>query len=314
MTIEANRWSGWRMRPGEVHDSYGATVRVNALGLRGPEVVPKRAGERRVVFLGASLLYGEGVEEPATLTARFERELAEQRPDLGPPSVVNTGHRAYGLGQQVGLLEELGELLRPDLLICTWCWVNLADNDVEAANRSLLASGPISYGWNRIVEASDPAWRLRRLGRRSALAHVVHDLAGSLGSRPAPAELTDERLTRFAAHLDRLVALCERLDCRLAFVELPPPGALLGPHPSDPEVARALEHVRARHIPILEVKAALADLARRRGAAPTLPFDGHYDAEAYATAARALVRDLAGREDLLGALRDGRDPAVSPPP
>ncbi|MEQ1893316.1 MAG: hypothetical protein ABL998_12280, partial [Planctomycetota bacterium] len=60
MFMRAHPTRGWAMVPGQNHFTYTHEVRVNALGLRGPEVGAKEPGERRVLFLGDSLTYGQG--------------------------------------------------------------------------------------------------------------------------------------------------------------------------------------------------------------------------------------------------------------
>jgi hypothetical protein len=55
MMVRANPQRGWEMVPGE-HYTYQHRVRVNSLGLRGPELGTKALGERRILFLGDSLM------------------------------------------------------------------------------------------------------------------------------------------------------------------------------------------------------------------------------------------------------------------
>jgi hypothetical protein len=50
-------------------------IRLNSMGLRGPEVSALQKDERRILFLGGSITLGRGVEEKDTVEARLERML-----------------------------------------------------------------------------------------------------------------------------------------------------------------------------------------------------------------------------------------------
>jgi hypothetical protein len=59
--FEANESYGFLMRPSQTVYTYGHPVRINSMGLRGPEIQkPKAAGTTRIVFLGDSVTYGGG--------------------------------------------------------------------------------------------------------------------------------------------------------------------------------------------------------------------------------------------------------------
>jgi hypothetical protein len=118
MMVRANPRRGWEMVPGE-HYTYQHRVQVNSLGLRGPELAAKRPGERRILFLGDSLTYGQGVADDETVPAALERALAERAPQQRW-SVVNAGCRAYGTSHELGLLAELGARIQPDVVLLGW--------------------------------------------------------------------------------------------------------------------------------------------------------------------------------------------------
>src|SRR5215468_4839346 len=64
------------LRPGIETTFFGAPVRVNHLGLRGPEVESRpRPGVHRVLVLGDSVVFGAGVAEDEALPAVLGRRL-----------------------------------------------------------------------------------------------------------------------------------------------------------------------------------------------------------------------------------------------
>src|SRR5437773_5913207 len=76
------------------HHRFDAYASLNWRGYRGPSVGRKRAGERRVVMLGGSTVYGESVFPGETIPACLERRL--RMPGAPPKTVVNLGVSGNG--------------------------------------------------------------------------------------------------------------------------------------------------------------------------------------------------------------------------
>jgi len=94
---------GWRMKAGYAADG----VHHNARGFRGTrQYGAKQAGVRRVLVLGASFAYGDGVRDAETFSALLEASTGAE--------VINAGVNAYGLDQALLLWEREGQLLAPD--------------------------------------------------------------------------------------------------------------------------------------------------------------------------------------------------------
>lgn len=127
---------GYSLRPGAVaQQELGGNmteVRVNALGLRGPEATAELTpGRPRVLLLGDSFAFGFGVAEGATLRDRLEATLAERGI---PAEVLSAGVPGFSLDHQLVLLRTRGFALRPDLLLLIVC-----END------------PWDLAWNRLT-------------------------------------------------------------------------------------------------------------------------------------------------------------------
>ena len=101
---------GWTMMPGDLHYTYDIPVKLNALGFRGPEVGAKAATEYRIVALGDSHVYGQGVADADLATALIERHY-RQPPWSCDVRVVNLGVRAYSINQEYAALRLLGRTL-----------------------------------------------------------------------------------------------------------------------------------------------------------------------------------------------------------
>lgn len=96
------------------HRRFDAYASLNRRGYRGPVVGRKRAGERRVVMLGGSTVYGDSVYPNETIAASLERRL----PGSGAPAttVVNLGMSGNGAHTFRFTLEDFAPL-EPDAAI-----------------------------------------------------------------------------------------------------------------------------------------------------------------------------------------------------
>jgi lysophospholipase L1-like esterase len=115
---------GWSFTPGARDEYVGprpfpvefrTDVRINSLGLRGPELDSVPAGGLRVLVLGDSWVAGLEVPEDRTYSAVLADELTDR---LGVPvQVVNAGVRGYGTDQAWLLYRERLRQLDPDLVV-----------------------------------------------------------------------------------------------------------------------------------------------------------------------------------------------------
>ncbi len=101
--------------------------RVNAEGLRGPEVaVTKAEGARRVALLGDSIAFGYWVAEEDAVARQLEVLLAEVQGDGPPVEVLNFGVPGYNLAQEVETLRSRVLAFEPDVVVVAFCL-----NDLE---------------------------------------------------------------------------------------------------------------------------------------------------------------------------------------
>ncbi len=123
----------YRLRPGIVSTVAGIPVRVNALGLRGPEVpaVPE-AGVRRVLALGDSATFGDGLSEDDVFPPQLERELRARTGERW--EVLNAGVTGYNTADELGLLRTRGLALKPESVVVCF---NLNDFDYAPVINSL---------------------------------------------------------------------------------------------------------------------------------------------------------------------------------
>jgi lysophospholipase L1-like esterase len=113
-------------RPGSVGMTHGHTVRINSWGFRGAEwPAAKLPGAFRIMVLGDSFTFGQGIGEEERYTTQLEKQLREQFP-WRTIEVLNLGVCGYSAVDEAKLLEKIGPLLRPNLVL-----VQFTGNDVR---------------------------------------------------------------------------------------------------------------------------------------------------------------------------------------
>jgi hypothetical protein len=119
-----------------VHE--GIEYRTNSLGLRSREIDTKKTkGARRILALGDSFLWGDGLSEEDLVTAKMEKSL---RAHLGVVDVVNAGMSGYNTHDELRALMRLAPIYEPDMVI-----VFFFTNDVLAEDSS---GAPLSWRQN----------------------------------------------------------------------------------------------------------------------------------------------------------------------
>ena len=286
--VRAHRTRGWVMVPNAVHYTYRHRVSVNSLGLRGPELAPEKApGEVRILVVGDSMVYGQGVAEEDTVPVQLERA-------LGQPNVrtINGGLRAYSTAQELALLKELGPEIQPDLVVLCWFWNDIDADPVEIQYGDLAGKGDVPFDTRaRLEGATLVQWRWRQVVRTSALVMLLHDLIAA-GEDEWPArEVLDTGLAQLDGHLAEFKRWCGERDVPLVFVVIPNPNCLSEGHPSEALEGEVAALARWHGIPVVETLPPLRALADREGSI-IIPFEGHYDAPANRVIAGEIAREV----------------------
>jgi GDSL-like lipase/acylhydrolase family protein len=117
----------YRLRPGVSLTLGGIDVRVNAFGLRGPEVAAAPApGTVRVLVLGDSVVFGQGVAQEDTFPARLAARLGERW--HVPVEALNAGAQGYDTVAEAAFLAGPGFALAPQGVV-----VGMSLNDYDPA-------------------------------------------------------------------------------------------------------------------------------------------------------------------------------------
>ena len=182
------------------------TVTTNAIGLRGSEVPgAKPRGVRRILALGDSFTFGDGVQLDETWPRQLEQRLNAAGPEY---EVVNAGVGGYGTAHELLLSGTLVPSVQPDLVVLGFSVVNdVLDN---------LCVDEASYG----PRSHAPCFTLD--GDRLALTEPGPSTGRPSGSWTAPgaraAQFFRDELRRVAFWNPHVLDVARRLGLRL---ELP---------------------------------------------------------------------------------------------
>jgi len=175
--------AGVKMRMGyqppsrwDYFDANGCVaVDTNSLGFRDEEfAVQKAPGELRILCLGDSLTYGQGVRLDLTWPQRLEAQLRRERG--GAVEVINAGFAAGpGVNTPDGYdrwVAEHGILFAPDVVVVGLCLNDLGPVDMLTYDAVPLQ--PVLGGWSRLLDSAVQACRQRqaRLQKRDYAARI----------------------------------------------------------------------------------------------------------------------------------------------
>ncbi|MCO4771374.1 MAG: SGNH/GDSL hydrolase family protein [Deltaproteobacteria bacterium] len=173
-------YTGWLLRTGATR------MRTNSLGGRGGEVQPKPPGALRVVHIGDSFAFGQGVEEEESFAAVSTRELSMERLTV---DTLNFGVPGHGTPQSIALLEHKLLPLDPDVVL-----LHVFANDLTAED-SYCLRGP------RQGKRKAERWLLQNVYS----ARVLAILSSPFRQIPSP-----ENLAELGTPEDRYIAAIAR--------------------------------------------------------------------------------------------------------
>ncbi len=247
----------------------------NDQGLRGPEVAwDKPEGTLRILAIGDSYTWGDGVEDEAVWVRLLEQELAR----CGPAEVINAGFVGRNTVGEADYLDEKGARLRPDLVLVgaePGDAMDILQLDRDWDNRAAMMAGS-RPGWLVRLTAWSRVWRLywgSRIARRSRAI-----------SRPDDAE---GAWLRVRESLRRMSTTCDGLGCRLVVFGIAP----------TPDDAWSDERLASevREAGLGDTWFEAAPKVDERGSGPgwwQIPGDGHYTVEGNRVLTEVILAEL----------------------
>jgi|SRR5215469_348846 len=135
--------------PNGRNESYvGVPIRINSLGLRGPEIsIPKEPHTVRIVGVGDSITFGYGIAQENTFLSLLQTKLNQSSDQGQRYEVVNAGVEGTGLDYYFHFLKTEAPKLQPDIVL-----VNLCLNDIAVYSETGGKSErPVGKSSDRLV-------------------------------------------------------------------------------------------------------------------------------------------------------------------
>ena len=207
---------GWAMAPSSVVWKGEVPCRINSMGMRGPEIAPRKEGEFRLMSLGDSTVFGHGVLEDDVFTVVAARELAKRSgAEVSWAIGAVPGHDS---GQALVTLQTYGRVVQP-----TWVLLGTLWSDIYAKPDARPSNAPFE-------ELSGPLRRLAtyRVARRMLAPWLTArkvkwiDSRNDIGVDP---DGTESRvpIKEYIANLDRMAQAARNLGATPVFMALPAP-------------------------------------------------------------------------------------------
>lgn len=128
-------------------DIRGNPILINSMGLRDREYAPRKPeGVFRILVLGDSVVFGDGIRAQDTFVKKLEAGLNPNPRGL-KVEAPNGGVRGYNTFQELRLLKEVGLKLEPDLVILAYVL-----NDAEPMEKQ---AGLINKKFTRLIGLKD---------------------------------------------------------------------------------------------------------------------------------------------------------------
>ena len=310
LRVRADEHLGWVMLPRDFHYTYDIPVRLNSLGFRSPEIEIEKAddNEFRILAIGDSHIYGQGVADSELATARMETSLKSA--GLQAVRVVNLGVRAYSLRQYSAVLETVGSLLDPDYILLFFYINDFKDEDVDRAYREKK-----DLDWYTFDLSGKPTgdrlrrWKWLQLFRKSAFVMWGHDalrlwshkdslesqiLSGRHDSK------VDRSLRAAESYFEEVRGTVAAIGVPCSVVIIPVSAQIASP--SGPIRYQDLVRRMAREAGLdsFDLLEAFQSDYALSGRVPVIPYDGHYDGHGQSVMGTAVADHLLPR---IGGLR-----------
>jgi lysophospholipase L1-like esterase len=261
-------------------------VRTNALGMRDVELPADRGGEKTVLFVGDSFVFGYGINIEDRLDAVLRKRFA----DTGfPIQTINAGVPGWGTIQQSRWVADHLDQLDPDVIVWVYC-----GND-QANDRDVL-SGASAFREGGLFYLPGKTWLRTHSHLYRLLLYLTavsrQRMSARMQAHEQPAAHVDTQSAEVISEDDwaRTAALLREVADR--FRKRKPDGIFLlaATAPEDPLLTEPLKKIAT------DIDARYVDVAAETNAIPPderrLPWDSHWSPRMHEVMANGVFTRL----------------------
>jgi lysophospholipase L1-like esterase len=281
----------WRLHP-----RPGGPLATNELGFRDTHF--NRAADKKILLLGDSVSWGDGVEDVRQIYP-YLLEQGLNQAGKETYEVINSAVPGYSTFQQLRYLQLKGMDLNPDMIILQFCL-----NDVVERYASLAAYGGDNvflgidtrhaiqglYGW--FIRNSRSFEALIRFLQRLARDRQEYDVDKMTTDRLSPELIEAWNLTLSEIEGIRDIALTNNIPFLVVIApyrfQLDRP--LNGNQPQE----RLLEYVHQHNIHIVDLLPSFVSFRRHNKNVPLFHDTNHFSTHGHALAAEILLKPVLG--------------------
>ncbi|MCX7110982.1 MAG: hypothetical protein NTX45_12840 [Proteobacteria bacterium] len=293
--------TGWAMLPGDMHYTYDIQVKLNSHGFCGPEIQTKRKNEYRILALGDSHIYGQGLKEEELITTILNNSL--NAPDLKCVfNTINMGVRAYSINSELALLRKFGIQLKPDHVILFFYI-----NDFEKVHISQRYAKLSDKDWYMFDLSDKPTeeivrdWNIIQLFRKSAFIMEVHDIYSATTNKEGienqilqgvMSDKVENGIHHVKDSLDELIRLSKEYNFRVTLALIPASVQAMNEYPNQLYQSTLKQYAQQHSLDIIDLLPILSGYYKQNGYLPLIPYDGHYNREGHKAFGEAMVGHL----------------------
>ena len=293
--------SGWVMLPLDEHYTYENFVKLNSLGFRGPEVSSRNDNEYRILAIGDSHVYGQGVADDELMTAVLEKKLNQPGTSCSY-SVINMGVRAYSTNNELALFKKAGLPLDPDHVI-VFFFINDFDQ-VDIASRYNNFAGFDWYAFDFSDKPTDTIiqqWKLLQLARSSAALMWVYDVYKGWTSKDniinrillgQTDDVLQGEIETTIELLEEFRSLSQLHGFRLTLAVIPVAAQINNEYQNQLYQTTLKSYAQEAHLDYLDLLQAFRKHYEQYNHSPVIAFDGHYDADGHSVMANSVFSHL----------------------
>jgi len=269
---------------------------VNELGLR--DTTFNRNADVKILLLGDSVSWGDGVALPEAYPYLLEKELNKRKPER-TFEIINSGVPGYSTFQQLTYLKKRGLALKPNAIILQFCL-----NDVVERYNVLFEYGGDNiflgvdtrgtlqgvHGW--LVKHSRAYEALARMSVNFGRVKQEYDVSQLMQDNLSP-EL-EKAWSLTLAEIDDIYQLAENNKIPILFVIAPYRVQLQNPNRTNQPQKRLGRHVRGKKLEVMDLLPDFSGVASSQKGIRLFNDANHFSVIGHQLAANRLIYPVLG--------------------